>query len=81
MVVRLLVEMGARLVLVVAVVVQGALQHVLLPHVNLDVVVLPVLETVILLVALLVVPTVLLLVQILVLIVAIMGVVMVVLPV
>ena len=79
-VVRLLVEMGARLVLVVAVVVQDASQHVLLPHVNLDVVVLPVLETVILLVALLVVPTVLLLVQILVLIVAIMGVVMVVLP-
>ena len=80
MVVHLLVEMGARLVLVVAVVVQDASQHVLLLHVNPDVVVLPVLETVILLVALLVVPTVLLLVRILVLIVVLMVVVTVVLP-
>ena len=72
-------EMGARLVLVVAVVAQDVLQHVLLPHVSLNAVVLPVLETVILLAALLVVPIVLLLVRILVLIVAIMVVVTVVL--
>ena len=79
-VVHLLVVAVVHLILAVADVVQVVLQHVLLLHVNPDVVLLPVLETVIPLVALLVVPTVLLLVQILVLIVVPMVVVMVVLP-